>query len=168
MKLYEIKDEYLNFLQMVEDGEIPEEAIKDTLEAIEGAFEEKADNLSCLIKSLNYEADAIKQEAKALTERARIKQNRADFLNNYLFGCLKALGKTELETPRNYLKIKNNPASVFCTDEMQFISWAQTNAENYLNYAAPVLNKTAIKDALKSGAEIPFVELKQGEKLHIK
>ena len=169
MKLYEIKEEYLEFLKLIDDGEVPEDAIMDTLEALNGAFEEKADNLAIIIKSLNYDAEAIKQEVKALNDRARAKQNRADWLTGYLYSCMRDLNRNEMETTRNKLKIKRNPAAVYCDDEMQFISWAQSNdGENYLSYSAPTLNKTVIKDALKSGAEIPFVELRQAEKLQIK
>ena len=46
MKLYEIANDYLALVQAVEDEEIPEEAISDTLEAIEGEIEVKADNIA--------------------------------------------------------------------------------------------------------------------------
>ena len=54
MKLYEIANDYLALLQAIDEGEIPEEAIADTLEAIEGEIEFKADNLACVLKTLNY------------------------------------------------------------------------------------------------------------------
>ena len=38
MKLYEISNEYNQFLQAVEDEEIPIEAVADTLEGIKGEF----------------------------------------------------------------------------------------------------------------------------------
>ena len=66
MKLYEIKNTYLDFLARMESGEIPEEAVQDTLEGLEGVFEEKADNIACLIKTLNAEASAIKTERDVL------------------------------------------------------------------------------------------------------
>jgi hypothetical protein len=41
MNLYEINTEYLALMSAVENGEIPEEAIADTLEGIEGLFDFK-------------------------------------------------------------------------------------------------------------------------------
>ena len=48
MKLYEIAAEYQAFLDAVEAGEIPEEAIGDTLDGIVGEFDQKADNIAAI------------------------------------------------------------------------------------------------------------------------
>ena len=40
MKLYEIAAEYKSFLELVDAGEIPEEAINDTLESIQALLED--------------------------------------------------------------------------------------------------------------------------------
>ena len=50
MNLYEISADYQRFQEQVESGEIPEEAIADTLEAIEGNFDDKVDSIACIIK----------------------------------------------------------------------------------------------------------------------
>ena len=42
MKLYEIKDLYRKFEEMVNEGLIDDDAIVDTLESIDGEFEEKS------------------------------------------------------------------------------------------------------------------------------
>ena len=46
MKLYEIADTYRAFMAAVDAGEIPEDAVVDTLDGIEGEFEAKADKYS--------------------------------------------------------------------------------------------------------------------------
>ena len=46
MTLYEIATDYKNFIEAVENGEIPEEAITDTLESIQSLLEDKADNIA--------------------------------------------------------------------------------------------------------------------------
>ena len=80
MKLYEITELFMRFASMVENGEIEEDAIADTLESIEGELEEKADNIACLIKSWQAEAEAIKAEEKALAERRKVKENQINNL----------------------------------------------------------------------------------------
>lgn len=40
MKLYELDNEYLDFITAVEDGTIPEDAIEDTLEMLNGDYKE--------------------------------------------------------------------------------------------------------------------------------
>lgn len=63
MKLYEISENYRAFMAAVDAGEIPEDAVADTLDGIEGAFDDKADAIACLIKELRLEAAGIKTEA---------------------------------------------------------------------------------------------------------
>lgn len=165
MTLYEIKEIYLYFLKQVEAGEVPEDAINDTLESIEGDFEDKADNIACFIKSLNYEAKAIKEEIDALFERMKAKQANADKLTDYLFMCMKSLNKTKLETARNLLQVKINPPAVEVTEE--FIEWAKNYRDDLLTYKEPAPDKKKIKEALKA-EEIPFCQLTQKERLEIK
>ena len=66
MSLYSLINDYQDFLEAVEAGEIPEEAITDTLEAIEGEIEVKIDNIASAIKNLTAEASMIRTEEKAL------------------------------------------------------------------------------------------------------
>lgn len=167
--LYEINQTRKEFLDKIASGEIPEDAIADTLESLEGEFDEKADDTACYIKSLLSDAQAIKAEQDVLAERAAAKKHKADSLQNYLYQQFKARGKTKLETPRNVLKIRKNPPSVQIDDEASFIGWAQAqNKPDFITAKDPTINKTAVKDALKAGEEIPHAQLIAGEKLTIK
>ena len=168
MKLYEISNTYKSFLDAVESGEIPEEAITDTLAGIDGEFEDKADNIACYIKSLLSEAQAIKNEVDILIERADAKKHKAERLTDYLYQQFKIAGKTKMETPRNVLQIKNNPPSVQIADADSFTQWAKGNASNLLAYKEPLPDKKAIKQALQDGQQIPGAELVRGDKLAIK
>jgi phage host-nuclease inhibitor protein Gam len=169
MKLYEINQTYQEFLDQIADGEIPEEAIDDTFEALNGEFDDKADNIACYIKALLSDAQAIKAEADTLLERAKAKKTKADRLTDYLYQAFIARGKNKLETTRNVLKIRKNPPAVQIDDEAAFIEWAQGRKENtLLTMHNPTINKTAVKNALKAGEEIPNAKLVSGEKLTIK
>ena len=48
MYLYELTDEYLKLLDAIDAGEIPDEAIEDTLAGIEGEIDEKIEALRAL------------------------------------------------------------------------------------------------------------------------
>ena len=93
MALYEIGQAYQYFLEQVEAGEVPEEAINDTLSGIEGDFKEKADNIACMIKNLERFIDAIKMEEKSLYTRRKSKENQVQRLKNYLMNSMLVLGK---------------------------------------------------------------------------
>ena len=78
-------------------------------------------------------------------------------------------GRTKVETRRNVVKVRNNPPSVEIDNEQDFILFAQENKlDSLLNYSQPKPNKTAIKDVLKDGAQLPGVRLVEGKRLDIK
>ncbi len=165
MKLYEIANDYLALLQAIDEGEIPEEAIADTLEAIEGEIEYKADNLACVLKTLNAEVAAIKVEEKALAERRKQKENASERIKNYLSDVLQSLDINKLETARNKITFRKSESVVIGEG---FIAWAQENRDDLLSYSAPTANKTAIKAALKEGAEIEGAYIENKQNIQIK
>lgn len=157
MTLYDISTQYQEFLSKVESGEIPEEAVSDTLEGLDGVFDEKADNIACVIKSLNAESQAIKEERDKLADRQKSKENTAQRLKDYLFTQMAFLGKTKLETARNVLSFRKSEAVVIVGDV----------PEKYLKVKTEP-DKTAIKAALKAGADVPGAHIEQREGLVIK
>lgn len=167
--LYEINQTRKEFLDKIAAGDIPEEAIPDTLEALDGEFDEKADDTACYVKQLLSDAQAIKEESANLNERAAAKVHKADRLMDYLYQQFKERGKDKLETTRNVLKIRKNPPAVQIDDEAEFIHWAKGQKEvNLLVFKDPTINKAAVKNALKAGEEIPYAQLVSGEKLTLK
>ena len=167
MRLYEIAQEYEAFIAAVEAGEIPEEAVADTLESITSMIEEKADNIACLIKNTMAEAEAIKAEEKALAERRKQKENLVDRLKTYLADTLTGAGYAKLETARNKLTFRKSE-SVAVEDEGAFIEWARKGRDDLLTYKEPTLNKTAIKKALAAGEQIAGARIESKINLQLK
>ena len=167
MKLYEIAAEYRAFLEAVENGEIPEEAIPDTLESIESMLEDKADNIACIIKNIDAEAEAIKAEEQKLAERRKAKEKQIDRLKTYLADTLLANSINKIETPRNKLTFRKS-ASVVIEDEERFVEWALQNNDEYLTYQSPKINRSAIKDAIANGIEVAGATIGSKMNLQIK
>lgn len=168
MTLYEMMTAYKDFLTAVENGDIPEEAIADTLEGIESSIDDKIDNIVSMIKSLAAEEAAIKAEEERLAQRRKSKANLQDRLKNYLSDMLLAMGKTEFENPRHKISFRKTPGKVVFDDEKAFIEWAKVNADSLLNYGKPTVDKTAIKVALANGAELNGVRIESGQSMTIK
>ena len=168
MKLYEITAQYQRLMDDIAEGNIPGEAVKDTLDAVEGEFDLKLDNLSCYVKSLNAEAKAIKNEIDTLTERMKSKQAEADRLIEYMYGEMCEVGKTKVETARCKLTIKQNPEAVTVSDTAMFIEWAKQFNDDLLTYAQPAINKTKIKETIKTGKTVPMCSITRGQRLEIK
>ena len=169
MKLYEISEMYQSFLDAVENGEFTDaDAIADTLESLDATFNDKADAVACIIKSLDAEAAAIKAEAATLTERAKAKANRAEWLRGYLYNNMLRMGLTKVETPRVKLWFRKSEA-VEIPDEMAFIEQLQAEGnDTYLTYKAPTINKTAVKAAMKNGIEFIGAVLVERQNLQVK
>ena len=168
MKLYELKAVYENFLEAIEAGEIPEEAIADTLESIEADIEEKADSIACLLKGLDADIAAIKAEEDRLEQRRKSKEKTKESIKEYLSSTLLAMGKTQIETARNKISFRKTPPKVVFDDEKSFIEWAILNDDSLLTYGKPTVNKTAIKEAIESGKEINGAKIVVGQNIQIK
>lgn len=175
MTLYEITDTYKDLLEAIECGEIPEEAIADTLEAVSGDLAGKVDSVACYIKQLRAEAALIKSEVDTLAERRKAKENKADKLCEYLMDCLQQVSKTKMETARSVVSISKNPPSVQIDNEAEFIRWAvKRHKAAFLTIKEPTVNKTEIKRtiteniALNPHFKLPHCQIVRGESLRIK
>ena len=169
MHLYEIAKVLEDLKEDIENGNIPEEAIADTLECVELALEEKADNIACIIKTWKAEAAAIKAEEEILEQRRKVKEREIDRLTNYLSDILQKSGFDKVETARNKISFRKNPPKVVVADEAAFIEWAMKNEKDYfLNYGKPTLNKTNIKDAITGGEKIPGAQIVNSLNIQIK
>jgi hypothetical protein len=165
MKLYELANDYLALLQAIENEDLPEEAIADTLEAITGEIEDKADGIACVLKSLDAEIFAIKTEEQNLAERRKAKENAKERLKQYLADTLLGLGIDKVETARNRITFRKSE-SVEVDDG--FILWAAENKAELLTFKEPTANKTEIKKALKNGAEIPGARIVSSMNLQLR
>lgn len=162
--LYELSAEYAAFLEAVEAGEIPEEAIADTLEGISGEFSQKADNIACIIKELNARAAAIKEEADRLSERQAAAIRRAENLKRYLAEAMQRTGMNKLETPRNALSFRRS-TSVYIPDEEEF---KRRHAELCRQEVKVTIPKKEIGERLRAREQIEGAELRESRNLQIK
>ena len=167
MKLYEIANDYLALMQAIENDEIPEEAISDTLEAVKGEIEVKADNIGCLLKNIEADINAIKAEEERLAERRKTKMKAYDRLKEYLSNTLQGVGIDKVETARNVISFRKSE-SVEVNEDV-FTKWALENREDLITVTMNTkANKTAIKKELKDGTEIPGAMLVQNKNIQIK
>ena len=59
MNLYELTGAYKEILSMFQDENSDQQMLIDTLESLDGAIEDKADNYAKIIKTLEGESDII-------------------------------------------------------------------------------------------------------------
>ncbi|WP_303248730.1 siphovirus Gp157 family protein [Ruminococcus sp.] len=197
MKLYELTESFAELFSQFEDineyepdtdadgqpidgnGDIIEdvEAYKekmltawfDTLEGIEGEFDEKAESIAVYIKQLKAEAKMLKAEKAAIAKRQSQKEKQAESLKTYLFKSMQALGRQKIDMPRAVMSLKKNAPSLVVDDEISFVEWAEEhNLDHLLKYSMPEVKKNDVKALCKKGEEIPFVHIEAKQSLSIK
>ena len=164
MTIYELAAQYEDFARMVEDGDIPDEAIADTFALLDAEFDDKADALACIIKELGAEAEAIKAQETALKERRQRKESRAEYLRGLLSESMKRLDKAKIETSRNVISFRKSTALVIA-DEEDFKARHRDLCQVEEVVKIP---KKDITDRLKAGEEISGAALETRQNLQIR
>lgn len=159
--LYKLTNDYETVLNMLYDEDADEQMILDTLEAIEGEIEDKADNYAKIIKELEAKQNARKEEAKRLTESAKVFENRVKALKSNLFNSMKATGKTKFATDLFSFNIaKNGGKQTLTIDGEVPEEYTKTITEN---------DTDKIRQALEKGEKLTFAHFEpRGESLRIK
>ena len=114
--LFNLTDSYLKVKRMEEEG-ADTEMIIDTLNAIESAIEDKAENYHGFIKQLEGEIQTINTEQKRLTDLKRSKVNLIDRLKRNLIAALEATGSDRIQTDTVIVSLRNNPYTLDIQDE---------------------------------------------------
>jgi selenocysteine lyase/cysteine desulfurase len=96
---------------------LDEQTFQDTLQAIEEAFEDKTENMAKLIKCLEADCKAIKEEEQRLADRRKALENRVSNIKEYLFNQLEVAGVDKVKRPTITVSIQLNNPSVEVLDE---------------------------------------------------
>ena len=155
MKLYEIDQAIADLLSNVdpETGEVIVDL--EALDALQMERETKIENIILLIKNKAAEATAIGAEIKSLEARKKIADNEVTRLKLYIMYALKGQKFERAKCAcsfRRSQKVETLP---------QFVEWAMKNDPSLLRQKDPEPDKTAIKERLKDGDEIPFASLEE-------
>jgi len=161
--LWELTSDYKKVMDLIESDTTEIATIKDTLESIEGAIEEKAANIVKFVRSLEFDVDSIKTEEKRLSDRRKAIENKISNIKEYLQSNMELAGLGKIKTPITTISIQNNPPAVNIIDGEKIPSKFITIIPKQ-----HVPDKKRIADALKSGEEVPGCELKQGKSLRIR
>ena len=106
--IYELTGQFLQLLDMLEDEEVDEQVIMDTLESVEYEIEDKADGYAKTIKALEADVDGIQKENDRLTSRKKTYENRIKWLKQNLEMCMRATGKKKFTTDLFSFNIQKN------------------------------------------------------------
>lgn len=164
LSLYTIAQEHRAMVERLMDTQDDAQAIADTIEAESYPLEVKVRNVAYAIKNLEAAAAGIKQAEADMAARRKSIEVRAAHLREYTKGCMEIAGISKVECPHFALSIKKNPAGVDIFEPSLIPAEFMRQPEP--PPTAP--DKTAIKEALKAGRDVPGAILAQGTRLEIK
>lgn len=148
--LYEITAQYQELAALAEGAdEDMAVAVRDTMEAVEGEFQEKGKALAMITLNMDGDIDAIDRQIERMTERKRCLVNRKESLKDYLRINMEAAGITKITHPLFTITLGKGKPSVVIDDESQI-------PDEFMRVKTSVApDKVEIARAIKEGNEIP-------------
>ncbi|MBL1311233.1 MULTISPECIES: siphovirus Gp157 family protein [unclassified Pseudomonas] len=148
--LYTITEQFKELAVLAETAdEDLDVALRDTMEGIEGEFQEKGKAIAMITLNIDGDLEAIQSQIDRLTERKRIINNRKESLKEYLRTNMDAAGITKITHPLFTITCGKGKPIVVIDDEKaipdDFVNVKVTSAPD----------KVAIARALKDGQEVP-------------
>lgn len=171
--LYEIDSRLVTLLEErfdIDSGEIYEndEELAKAIDEVALDLDTKIENIGCFIKNLESDVEAIKKEEDNLKARRRTAENKIESLKRYLNGYLQAVypndddrRKWKFKSPKVVLGYRRST-----TVEIPNIDALDKEFLRVKTEVAP--DKTAIKDAIKSGKDVKGAFLKDNINLSVR
>lgn len=152
MKLYELTGALADLSSM----DLDDEAVQNSLEAIQGEFTDKAIAIIKLSENMTADTSAIDAEIDRLKARKQVIENRKKSLREYLLRNMEACGITKIESPLFTATLRKGVESVEIEDQSKL-------PDEFVTVEVVTKpDKNLIKAKLKAGEGIPGASLKRG------
>lgn len=161
--LFELAAEFRALADKLNDSELDQETIADTLDGASGDLEEKIINIAKLARNEEAEADAIAAAIKDMQAREKAKRNKVLSLKKYASDGMERAGLQKVQTPWFVITLAQNPEAVTVDDESAI-------PRDYFKeiQVSFVIDRNQIKQAIKDGFTVPGAHLSRGTSLRIK
>ena len=136
---------------------------EDTLEAVIGQFEVKAQSVIAYIKNQEITEKMLEEHIRQMTGKLKAAKARNQSLKDYLARNMQAAGITEIKADDGTLK-----ASFRKSKAVEILDEAQIPAEFRRETVKIEPDKTAIRKAIESGQEVAGAKIEERKNLQIK
>ena len=151
--IFELTDDYRQLLAMMEDPEIDEQAIADTMEGIEMEIEQKADNYAWLIRSLEGSREIVHKEVARLQALDKRYENFIGRLKENLMFCMRSTGKEKFKTKLNSFGIRKAGGKQPLVIDFENPADIPEDYRKVVKYGA---DNDKIREALDKGIELKW------------
>lgn len=163
-RLLDITDR-IRQLQAME-GTIDEEAFKDTLDGLEGEFDDKVVRCIRMRDSILRENEAMAKILAAYARKVQRVIDTAVYLEHYVLGEMRAAGRKKVETPEMTIAVRDYPTvEILVVDDVPTQLMRTTPPKTTTYEPAP--DKKAILTQLKAGETVPGCTINPNPKLTV-
>lgn len=153
LSLYNITENFITLFEKAENGELTQEELQKQGNDLALALKNKSTSVVGYVRNSELTSEAIKNEIDRLTAMKKALDNRTSKFKEYVKENMERLDLKKIETKLGTLSVASNPASVEIFNETLV-------SEEYKKEKVTVtIDKTAIKNALKSGKEVQGARL---------
>jgi hypothetical protein len=147
----------------LDDPELPEEVVRDTLEALQGGLVQKGQAVAAFALNLSAEIEALKAHEKRVAAKRKTLEAREAWMREYLKSNMERCGISEIKAIDGTFTAKlqkGRPSVVIdneqlIPDDSDFVRWTRS------------VDKTAIAAAIKNGQEVPGAHIETRPALRI-
>jgi hypothetical protein len=161
--LFQLVAEYRGAAEKLADLDLDAQTVADTLEAMSGELEVKAQNVAYMVLNMEATAAAIKAHEETQKARRTAIEHRADSLRAYLQRCMEATGIEKIEGPGVAIGFRKSSAVVINEPGLIPAAFMRTPEP-----PPPAPDKKLIADAIKAGTEVPGAHIEQRRNLSIR
>lgn len=160
MNLFELTENYIKFFTEFENADEVTEEMQQMANNLNVEIEEKCDNYAKMIKNLEADVEAYKNQEKIFNEKRKTAENKVKWLKQNLQASMELQGRKKVKTDLFSFNIQKNAPSLEITNE--------NNIDDSYYAIERKLNKRELLNDIKEGLIVDGVELKQTESLRIR
>ena len=162
--LYELTGAALTLRNLLLEGDLDPEAIKDAIENNNEEITLKLENCAKVIKDIESDIAGLKAEEERLASRRKTYENNIKALKSKMQEALLATGERKLKGQLFSFNVQTNPPSVVIDEQ-----YIENIPEAYITTPEPVVNKKKLLEDLKAGVDLDGIaHLETSESIRIR
>ena len=168
MNLFELVGQWDKLMELAEDPDIEEDVLQDTMDALQGEIEVKADGYAYVISNLKVKIGALDGMIKAIEKtledlkaKKKALENNIERMKRALCLAMKAIDRPKIKTDHFSFWIQQTPPATIIDDD-------KAVPEKYLIPQEPKIDKEGIKKAIQNGEKLNFAHLETHDSLRFR
>ena len=147
-----------SFAVDAETGEIYD---SENLDDLAKMVDDKLECCAAYMRELRSDAESLKAEERRIAARRQALERRAERFGAYMLDCMERSGKQKIRTPLFSIWVGHSTSLEITDADEVPDEFARVKTER-------VIDKRALKDAIKAGAEIPGAKLVESTNLQVR